>query len=75
MVYTIHMNVSTIATIIFALIMLSYWTGAFFILYHLIRFGVGPNPKRTSAIFLGGSLFFSIVLVLLFGQIPFINAI
>jgi hypothetical protein len=64
------LNISLIITGIFAFIMLAYWLGAFFILYHLIRFGVGPNPKRTAVIFLAGSLFFSLVVVLLFGQLP-----
>lgn len=64
-----------VVTIIFTFVMLAYWLGAFFILYHLIRFGVGTSPKRTAIIFLAGSLVLSIVLALLYGQLPFANII
>lgn len=74
MVYTIYMalnNISLIGTGIFGVAMLAYWIGAFFILYHLIRFGVGSSPKKMAVFFLSGSLFLSLIAVLLFGQIDF----
>ncbi|MES3006091.1 MAG: hypothetical protein V4664_04050 [Patescibacteria group bacterium] len=67
------LNLPLIMTGIFAFVMLAYWLGAFFILYHLIRFGVGSSPKKMSVIFLAGSLLLSIVVVLLFGQLNFIH--
>ena len=66
-----YIDMSLVATAFFSLLMLSYWIGAFFILYHLIRFGVGSSPKKMAVIFLAGSLFLSMVATLLFGQIKF----
>ena len=45
-----------------------YWTMAFTILYHLIRFGVGTLPKKIAIVFLAGSLVLSVVTVLFFAQ-------
>lgn len=36
--------------------MLIYWIGAFLVLYHLIRFGVGNQPKAVAFIFFAGSI-------------------
>ena len=74
LVYTILMQTLTapaVVTGIFAFFMLFYWVGAFFILYHLIRFGVGSSPKKMAVIFLAGSLFLCLITILLFGQIDF----
>ena len=60
-----------VVTGVFSFLMLLYWVGAFFILYHLIRFGVGSSPKKMSVIFLAGSLFLCLITILLFGQIDF----
>lgn len=35
----------------------AYWIFNFVIIYHLLRFGVGVQPKRFAAIFLLGSTF------------------
>lgn len=35
----------------------AYWIFNFVIIYHLLRFGVGVQPKRFAAIFLLGSIF------------------
>ncbi len=35
----------------------AYWIFNFVLIYHLIRFGVGVQPKRFAAIFLLGSIF------------------
>ena len=50
------------------LIMTIYWTMAFTILYHLIRFGVGTLPKKIAIVFLAGGIVLSIVTVLFFAQ-------
>jgi hypothetical protein len=49
--------------------MLVYWGGVFIIMYHLIRFGVGNQPKKIAIVFLGGALILSIITSLLFAQI------
>lgn len=59
----------TYASIIFMFIMLAYWAGAFIILYHLIRFGVGSKPKQVAIFFLAGSLILSIITTLFFAQV------
>ncbi len=46
-----------------------YWIFAFIILYHLTRFGIGTQPKKFAAIFLGGSLIFSGIAVAMFLKI------
>lgn len=45
-----------------------YWTLAFTILYHLIRFGVGTLPKKIAIVFLAGGIVLSTVTVLFFAQ-------
>jgi len=34
-----------------------FWLLSFFVLYHLIRFGVGTKPKQLALIYLLGSVF------------------
>ncbi len=42
-----------------------YWTNAFFVIYHLTRFGVGPKPKILALVFFAGSFaLFGVVAVL-----------
>ncbi len=62
-------TINSFISLIFVFAMLAYWTGAFLIFYHLIRFGVGAGPKKLSAFFLGGSLVFTLITMLLFVQI------
>ena len=64
-------DLKTYATFIYSFVMLVYWTGTFVILYHLIRFGVGSQPKKIAAIFLSGSLILSIITTLFFAQVIF----
>ncbi|KKS88311.1 MAG: hypothetical protein A3G02_02845 [Candidatus Yanofskybacteria bacterium RIFCSPLOWO2_12_FULL_44_13b] len=48
--------------VLLALLVLVYWIQAFFIIYHLIRFGIGPKPKIFSLIFfVGSALLFMLV--------------
>jgi hypothetical protein len=65
------LTANDIAKLIFAFVVLVYWTASFFILYHLIRFGVSGQPKRIAVIFLAGSLVLTMVAVLLFSQVDF----
>lgn len=48
-----------------------FWISAFFVLYHLIRFGIGTKPKRLSFIFLLGSIILSLVVTVLFINLNF----
>jgi hypothetical protein len=41
---------------LFALVVLVYIIGSFLILYHLIRFGIGTQPKKYALFFLAGSV-------------------
>jgi len=56
-------------TIGFVLGMMLYWLGAFFVMYHLIRFGVGNQPKKIALLFMAGSLALSVITTLFFAQI------
>ena len=40
-----------------------YWLAAFFIIYHLVRFGIGPRPKLLAFIFvIGSAILFGLVI-------------
>lgn len=43
-------------SLFFGLILVFYWGFSFFIIYHLIRFGIGPRPKLVALIFFLGSI-------------------
>ncbi len=66
-------DIKTYATFIYAFLMLVYWAGTFVILYHLIRFGIGNQPKRIAIVFLAGSLILSIITTLFFAQVIFVQ--
>lgn len=55
----------------FTAAMCIYWLGAFFILYHLIRFGIGTTPRKVALTFLGGALMLSLIATILFTQLNF----
>jgi len=46
-----------------ALILFGYWVMTLVLLYHLIRFGVGVQPKRFTVLFLFGSLALSTIVL------------
>jgi hypothetical protein len=50
-------------------ILVVYWIGAFFLVYHLLKYGITNWPKRLATIFLLGSLFMSVLSFMLFNQI------
>lgn len=45
-----------ILPILFVFIFCFYWIYSFFIVYHLVRFGIGAKPKIIAFIFMMGSL-------------------
>jgi hypothetical protein len=48
-----------------------YWLGAFFIVYHLLKYGITSWPKKIVAVFLAGSIILSMLSFMLFTQIDF----
>jgi hypothetical protein len=58
-------------TILAGLLFLIYWVQAFFIIYHLIRFGIGPKPKIIALVFFVGSIFLTMVVFVVLGQFAF----
>jgi hypothetical protein len=61
MAFVASFPIFTVAT---GLIFLIYWVYAFFIVYHLTRFGIGPVPKLFALVFLFGALMlFSLTLL------------
>ena len=64
-------NIIPFRTILAVLLFLIYWIQAFFIIYHLIRFGIGPKPKIIAMIFFVGSIFLTLVVVTVLGQFAF----
>lgn len=55
-----------IFNIFFLLVNLAYWVMVFVLMYHLVRFGIGIQPKKFAAIFLLGSVILSSLAVILF---------
>jgi hypothetical protein len=60
-----------IGAIIVVVTLLVYWLLAFIIFYHLIRFGVGTQPKKIAAIFLLGAVGLFFVSVASFVRVDF----
>lgn len=60
--------------ILFVLVLLIYWMFVFMTLYHLIRFGIGVEPKRFSMIFFLVSFILSVAAIVLYINID-INAL
>lgn len=42
--------------LLFGLVLVIYWGFSFFIVYHLVRFGIGPKPKFFALVFFLGSI-------------------
>jgi hypothetical protein len=58
-----------ILTIFLTFVIFFYWIWAFIIIYHLVRFGVGINPKIIAMIFFIGSMLLFMITVSAFNQI------
>jgi hypothetical protein len=63
------LTVANIFGFIFTFGIMLYWTMAFLVLYHLIRFGVSGQPKKIAIFFLAGSLVLTIITILLYSQV------
>jgi len=62
-------DANIILLIIALFLILIYWISAFIIFYHLVRFGVGTQPKIISAVFVLGSLVLFFVSTVIFSGI------
>ncbi len=60
-----------IGVLLIALILLVYWTLVFVILYHLVRFGIGTQPKKIAFVFFVGAIGLFFLSVMVFAQIDF----
>lgn len=58
----------TLASVFLVLFVL-YWAFNFIVLYHLLRFGVGTQPKKIAAIFLLSSVVLSFICASLLAQV------
>ncbi len=58
-----------IITVLILLTLAVYWIVNFIILYHLIRFGIGTQPKKIAALFLCGLIVLFFLSVLFFSSI------
>ena len=50
------MTFGAVLNLLAILVFIGFWLFSFIILYHLIRFGIGTAPKKTSVIFMIGSV-------------------
>jgi hypothetical protein len=67
------MDLSIISWGIFLIILAVYLWYTFAIIYHLIRFGVGTNPKKIALIFFLGSFVLFSLSIVTFIKIDWIN--
>jgi hypothetical protein len=52
-------------------ISLVYWVPAFFLFYHLTRFGIGTRPKQIAFVFMIGSVVIFSVFMIALSQVDF----
>jgi hypothetical protein len=57
--------------ILIGIAFLFYWMQVFFIVYHLVRFGIGPAPKLMALIFFTGSALLLGMAFILYSRIDF----
>jgi hypothetical protein len=62
-------NPNLIPIVLAFILIISFWTFVFIIFYHLVRFGIGTQPKILSAVFIFGSFALFFMTVLFFSNI------
>ena len=62
---------STATYLLFGLVLLVYWFVVFFIVYHLLRFGIGVKPKLVAFVFFIGSVVLVFPTLVFFQQVDF----
>lgn len=60
--------VGDLPLLILVVALVAYWVLAYFLLYHLTRFGVGTEPKLVSFVFLLGSIALTIITIIIYVQ-------
>jgi len=63
-----NINLSAIALII---VLIVFAINAFFIVYHLTRFGIGTAPKIIALIFVVGCMFMVLIIIALYVGLTF----
>jgi hypothetical protein len=58
-----HLNLPLIALFV---VMIAFAINAFFIVYHLTRFGIGTSPKIVAFVFVIGCMFMVLIMIALF---------
>ena len=69
------MTLQIVLNAIMFAVYLVFWGAAFAVLYHLVRFGVGVQPKRFAAAFLVGSVLLFGASVILFANLDIASLI
>ena len=67
------LNPAFIVVALALILILSFWIYIFVIFYHLVRFGIGTQPKVLSAMFVLGSMILFFICVFLFSGIDWNN--
>lgn len=65
----LFLDPNLIFIILSSLLIFLFWLFVFVIFYHLVRFGVGTQPKAGAAIFVFGSLTLFFMSILFFSNI------
>lgn len=60
------LNLESAFVVIFVALLIIFWIHSFFILYHLIRFGIGKTPKHLAVVTLTSSLILSFLALISF---------
>jgi hypothetical protein len=63
------LDINVVLVAIAFLLIIVYWISVFIIFYHLVRFGVGRQPKILSALFVLGSFILFFISIVLFSNI------
>lgn len=63
------LNINLVLIALAAIIVLSFWVFVFIVFYHLVRFGIGTQPKILSAVFMFGSFALFFLSIFLFSNI------
>lgn len=66
---TIDQFAKNLPALILFLVLGFFWLRAFFTLYHFMRFGIGPAPKRASFVFLVGLIILSGISFAIYSQL------
>lgn len=66
------LNIDFITLALAFILIIPYWAFVFIIFYHLVRFGVGTQPKILSAIFVFGAFVIFFITIVIFSNIDWV---